>query len=77
MHTNQPLTLKLAESKLQAKLTRSSPERLRGAMDDHAASIVVVHTIDWAKPQPPQTFKPVSSLAWVEEQRYQHPLISP
>ena len=40
-------------------------QQIKLALDVHAASIVVVRMIDGAKPQPPQTFKPADSLAWV------------
>jgi len=38
--------------------TQPQYQQIKLALDVHRASIVVVHMIDRAKPQPPQTFKP-------------------
>jgi hypothetical protein len=42
---------------------------LSGAMDVHAAGIVVIRKLRGAKLQPPQTFKPADFLAWVQKQQ--------
>jgi hypothetical protein len=44
------------------------PRTLSGAMDVHAASVVVVRMMDGAKPHTSQTFKPADFLAWVQRQ---------
>ena len=48
--------------------TQPQYQQIKLAMDVHAASIVVGRMIDGAKPQPPQTFKPVDFLEWAKKQ---------
>jgi len=48
--------------------TQPQIQQIKLALDVHAASIVVGRMMDGAKPQPPQTFKPVDFLVWAEKQ---------